>query len=51
MDDAEILEHVDASKEQLTVTQNALDKTAVDARIPSYWVRGMHVINTTLDVY
>lgn len=51
MDDAEILEHVQATKEQLTVMQSATDKTAVDARIPSHWVRGMHVINTTLDVY
>ena len=51
MDDAEILEHVQATKEQLTVSQSKLDKTAVDALVPSYWVRGMHVINTTLDVY
>lgn len=51
MDDAEILENVQATKEQLTVMQSATDKTAVDARIPAYWVRGMHVINTTLDVY
>ena len=51
MDDAEILEHVQATKDQLTVTQSKTDKTAVDARIPSHWVRGMHVINTTLDVY
>lgn len=51
MDDAEILEHVQATKDELTVMQSKNDKTAVDARIPSYWVRGMHVINTTLDVY
>ncbi|WP_131669835.1 phage tail protein [Psychrobacter pygoscelis] len=51
MNDAEILEHVKATKDELTVVQSKLDKTAVDARIPSHWVRGMHVINTTLDVY
>lgn len=51
MDDAEILEHVAATKNELTVMQSTADKTAVDARIPSHWVRGMHVINTTLDVY
>ncbi len=51
MDDAEILENVEATKDQLTVMQSKTDKTAVDARIPSHWVRGMHVINTTLDVY
>lgn len=51
MDNAEILENVKATKEQLTVNQNLTDKTAVDARVPSSWVRGMHVINTTLDVY
>lgn len=51
MDDAEILEHVQATKDQLTVMESKTDKTAADARIPSSWVRGMHVINTTLDVY
>ena len=51
MDDAEILENVATTKNELTVVQSITDKTAVDARIPSYWVRGMHVINTTLDVY
>lgn len=51
MDDAEILEHVAATKDELTVMQSKNDKTAVDARIPAHWVRGMHVINTTLDVY
>lgn len=51
LDAAEILENVKATADALTVAQSEQDKTAVDARIPSSWVRGMHVINTTLDVY
>lgn len=51
MDDAEILENVEATKAALTVVQSATDKTAAIARIPSSWVRGMHVIDATLDVY
>lgn len=51
LDDAEILENVMASKDELTVEQSKNDKTAVKARIPSHWVRGMHIVDVTLDVY
>lgn len=51
MDDAEILENVQATKDQLTVVQSQTDKTKAVARIPAHWVRGMHVIDATLDVY
>lgn len=51
MDDAEILENVQATKDQLTVVQSTTDKTKAVARIPASWVRGMHVIDAVLDVY
>lgn len=51
LDKAEILQNVEATADQLTVTENTTDRYRVDARIPSNWVRGMHVIATTIDVY
>lgn len=51
LDKAEILQNVEATADQLTVTENTTDHYRVDARIPSNWVRGMHVISTTIDVY
>ncbi|CAM4094522.1 Tail sheath protein C-terminal domain-containing protein [Acinetobacter pragensis] len=51
LEKAEILENVTATADQLTVTQDSDDKARANADIPSYWVRGMHVIATTLNVY
>jgi len=48
---AEILENVTVTADQLIVIQDENDKSRAKARIPAYWVRGMHVIATTLDVY
>lgn len=51
LEKAEILENVTSTADQLTVTQDSTDKARANAEIPSYWVRGMHVIATTLNVY
>lgn len=51
LDRAEILQNVEATKDQLTVTEDEIDRYRVNAAIPSDWVRGMHVIATTLYVY
>lgn len=51
LEKAEILENVAASSDQLVVVQDSIDKSRVNAAIPSYWVRGMHVVATTLHVY
>lgn len=51
LDDAEILQNVDARKDQLTVVADPNDAYRVNCRIPSDWVRGMHIIGTTLDVF
>lgn len=51
LEKAEILENVAATADQLTVVQDSIDKSRANAVIPSYWVRGMHVIATTLNVY
>lgn len=51
LEKAEILENVTTTADQLTVTQDGNDKTRANAEIPSHWVRGMHVIATTLNVY
>lgn len=51
LEKAEILENVTATADQLIVTQDSTDKTRANAEIPSHWVRGMHVIATTLNVY
>lgn len=51
LEKAEILEHVTATADQLTVVQDDNDKTRANAEIPSHWVRGMHVVATTLNVY
>lgn len=51
LDTAEILQDVDKTADQLTVTEDSTDRYRVNARIPANWVRGMHVIATTIDVY
>lgn len=51
LEKAEILENVAATADQLTVTQDNDDKTRANAAIPAYWVRGMHIVATTLNVY
>ncbi|MDS7929624.1 phage tail protein [Acinetobacter sp. V102_4] len=51
LEKAEILEHVTETADQLTVTQDDQDKARANADIPSHWVRGMHVIASTLNVY
>ena len=51
LEKAEILENVTATADQLTVTQDSTDKSRANAEIPSHWVRGMHIIATTLNVY
>ena len=51
LEKAEILENVTSTADQLIVTQDGTDKTRANAEIPSHWVRGMHVIATTLNVY
>lgn len=51
LDEAEILKNVNARKDALTVDADVNDEYRVNARIPSDWVRGMHIIATTLDVF
>lgn len=51
LENAEILENVTATADQLTVEQDENDKTRANAEIPAHWVRGMHVVATTLNVY
>lgn len=51
LDDAEILQNVKERKDELTVNEDATDRYRVNAKIPADWVRGMHVIAATLDVY
>ncbi|MFW1840051.1 phage tail sheath C-terminal domain-containing protein [Acinetobacter gyllenbergii] len=51
LDDAEILQDVRLNADQLTVTADANDRYRANAKIPANWVRGMHIIAGTLDVY
>lgn len=51
LEKAEILENVTATADQLTVTQDNDDKTRANAEIPANWVRGMHIVATTINVY
>ena len=51
LDDAEILQDVRDNADQLTVTADQTDRYRVNAKIPADWVRGMHVIAGTIDVY
>ena len=51
LDDAEILQDVRDNADQLTVTADQTDRYRVNAKIPCDWVRGMHVIAGTIDVY
>lgn len=51
LEDAEILENVRDNLDEIIVTPDAKDQYRVNVKIPTYWVRGMHVIATTLDIY
>lgn len=51
LDKAEILQDVEDRADELTVTADSTDRYRVNAAIPADWVRGMHVIATTLNVY
>lgn len=51
LDRAEILKNVEARKKELVVVEDPNDDYRANARIPSDWVRGMHVVGVTLDVY
>ena len=51
LDDAEILQNVQETADQLIVEQDSTDRYRVNATIPADWVRGMHVIAATLNVY
>ena len=51
LEKAEILENVTSTADQLIVVQDNDDKARANAEIPAYWVRGMHVVATTLNVY
>ena len=51
LDKAEILENVKDRKDELTVTADASDRYRANAAIPADWVRGMHVVATTLNIY
>lgn len=51
LEDAEILENVRETLDEITVIPDATDRYRVNVKIPTYWVRGMHVIGTTLDIY
>lgn len=51
LEQAEILQSVTARQKELTVVQDEIDKTRANARIPADWMRGMHIVAATLDVY
>lgn len=51
LDDAEILENVRNTLDEILVTPDATDSYRCNVKIPTYWVRGMHVIGATLDIY
>lgn len=51
LEQAEILQNVTDRQKELTVVQAPNDKTRANARIPADWVRGMHILAVTLDVY
>lgn len=51
LDKAEILQNVRETADQITVIEDTTDRYRVNVKVPADWVRGMHVIATTLDVY
>lgn len=51
LDDAEILQNVRQRGKELTVLEDLTDRFRVNVKIPADWVRGMHVVAATLDVY
>ncbi|AZN69307.1 phage tail protein [Acinetobacter haemolyticus] len=51
LEDAEILQNVRERADELLVLEDRTDRSRVNVQIPADWVRGMHVIAATLDVY
>ncbi|MBW8292743.1 phage tail sheath C-terminal domain-containing protein [Acinetobacter pittii] len=51
LEDAEILENVRDNLDEIVVSSDVTDSSRVNVKIPTYWVRGMHVIAATLDIY
>ena len=51
LEDAEILQNVRERANELLVLEDKTDRSRVNVQIPADWVRGMHVIAATLDVY
>lgn len=51
LDQAEILQNVKETADQLTVIEDTTDRYRVNVNIPADWVRGMHIVATTLNVY
>lgn len=51
LEDAEILQNVRERADELLVVEDRTDRSRVNVQIPADWVRGMHVIAATLDVY
>lgn len=51
LDDAQILQNVRARASELTVTADSTDSYRCNVKIPADWVRGMHVIAGTIDLY
>ncbi|MFT4465989.1 MAG: hypothetical protein ACMX3H_16965 [Sodalis sp. (in: enterobacteria)] len=48
LEQLEIVENVDAHKDQLTVTRSRQDDSRADASIPAAVVRGLHVFAATI---
>ena len=51
LEDAEILENVRDTLDEIIVLPDTTDRYRVNAKVPTHWVRGMHVIGVTLDIY
>lgn len=51
LETAEILKNVRERQAELTVLADPTDDYRVNVRMPADWVRGMHVIGITIDVY
>lgn len=51
LETAEIIQDVELYKDELTVTPDATDEYRVNVRFPARWVRGLHVVAATIDVY
>lgn len=51
LEDAEILQNVRARANELVVLEDSTDRSRANVKIPADWVRGMHVVAATLDIY